>query len=354
MRKALFGIICFLVFAGFTQQAEAQLNRRTIKKNNKRMASFKGKKFGFKNKAYSAFGFSLNALNYYGDLSPKPQTVSTDISFTKPALGLTFMHRFGPRYTLLTEFMYGALRGSDTESADFNDPENGRYRYQRNLSFRNRIKELTVVAYFDLFDNTGRYISRVKWTPYAYAGVTGFMHNPQALAPSTDLQGNALPEAGQWVDLRPLGTEGQYATLESTDANSGIKPYSKVQFAIPIGLGARFRLNDVMDLWAEVGFRYTFTDYLDDVSRNYVDLGVLDSPLAKAMSYRSNELPSDQVPAKQSYIGRDGQSYNTIPGYGYEHFSNNRGSKSDNDIYMVTSLRLTYIIGATLHRAKFR
>ena len=354
MRKALFGVICFLILVVFSEQAEAQLNRKSIKRNNKRMSSFKGKKYGFKNKSYSSIGLSLNALNYYGDLSPKPQAVSTDISFTKPAVGLTFVHRYGPRYTLLGEFMYGSIHGSDAESADFNDAENGKYRYQRNLSFRNRIKELSVVAYFDLFDNTGRYISRVKWTPYAFVGVSGFMHNPQAKAPSSDLQGNPLAEAGQWVDLRPLGTEGQYANLESTDANNGIKPYSKVQVAIPLGLGARFRLNDVMDFWAEIGFRYTFTDYLDDVSRNYVDLGVLDNPLAKAMSYRSNELPADQLPAKQSYIGRDGQTYNTIPGYGFEHFSNNRGSKSDKDIYMVTTLRLTYILGATLHRAKFR
>ncbi len=318
------------------------------------MASFKGKKFGFKSKSYSAIGFSLNALNYYGDLSPKPQSVSTDISFTKPALGLTFVHRFGPRYTLISEFIYGSLRGSDSESADFNDAENGKYRYQRNLSFRNRIKELSVVAYFDLFENSGRYISRVKWTPYVFVGVSGFLHNPQAQAPTTDLKGNPLPEAGQWVDLRPLGTEGQYSTLLSTDANSGIQPYSKVQVAIPIGIGARFRINDVMDFWAEIGFRYTFTDYLDDVSRNYVDLGVLNGPLAKAMSYRSNELPANQLPTLKPYVARDGQTYSTIPGYGSESASNLRGSKKDNDVYMVTSLRLTYILGATLHRAKFR
>jgi len=354
MRKTVAGIIFLAFLIGFYNEATAQLNRRTIQKNNRRMASFKGKRFGFKNKAYSAFGFSLGAFNYYGDLAPKPKSVSTDISLTKPSVGVSLMHRFGPRYTLLGEFNYGSIHGSDAESADFNDTENGRYRYQRNLSFRNRIKELTVVAYFDLFENTGRYISRVKWTPYAFAGVTGFLHNPQAKAPATDLFGNALPEAGQWVDLRPLGTEGQYSQLESTDANSGIKPYSKIQVAIPIGIGARFRLNDVMDLWAEVGFRYTFTDYLDDVSRNYVDLGVLDSPLAKAMSYRSNELDPSQLPAKESYVGRDGVTYSNIPGYGREHYSNNRGSKNDKDIYMVTSLRLTYIIGATLHRAKFR
>jgi len=317
------------------------------------MASFKGKKFGFKNKAYSGFGFSLNSFNYYGDLSPKPQNVSTDISFTRPALGLSFMHRFGPRYTFLAQFMYGTLRGADAESADFGDPENGKYRYQRNLSFRNRIKELTVVAYFDLFENDATYLSRVKWTPYAYVGVTGFLHNPQAQAPATDLSGAALPQAGQWVDLRPLGTEGQYSTLQDTDANSGIKPYSKFQMAIPIGVGARFKLNEVMDLWAEIGFRYTFTDYLDDVSKNYVDLGVLNTPLAQAMSYRSNELPASQIPTLQSYVARDGKTYNTIPGYGREYPTNVRGSK-DKDIYMVTSIRVTYIIGATFHKAKFR
>jgi hypothetical protein len=318
------------------------------------MGSFKGKKFGFKSKAYNAFGFSLNALNYYGDVSPKPKQVSTDISFTKPALALSYMHRFGPRYTILGQFMYGSLRGSDSQSADFTDQENGKFRYQRNLSFRNRIKELTVVAYFDLFDNTAKYISRVKWTPYAYVGVTGFLHNPQAQAPDKDLQGAPLPEAGQWVDLRPLGTEGQYSTLDPTDVNYGIKPYSKIQVAIPIGVGARFRLNDVMDLWAEVGFRYTFTDYLDDVSQNYVDLGVLDGPLAKSMSYRSNELPAGELPPLQTYTARDGLNYQTIPGYGQEYPDNLRGSKDDRDIYMVTSLRLTYIIGATFHKAKFR
>lgn len=318
------------------------------------MSSFKGRKLGFKNKAYNAFGFSINALNYYGDLSPKPQNVSTDISFTRPALGLNFMHRFGPRYTLLSQFMFGTLRGADSESADFGDQENGKYRYQRNLSFRNRITELSVLAYFDLFENDATYLSRVKWTPYVYAGLTGFLHNPQAQAPARDLSGNALPEAGQWVDLRPLGTEGQYSTLDPTDANGGIKPYSKIQVAIPIGVGARFRLNDVMDLWADIGFRYTFTDYLDDVSSNYVDLGVLKSPLAQAMSYRSNELPASQLPALQTYIARDGNAYQTIPGYGREHPDNMRGSKKDRDIYMVTSLRITYIIGATFHKAKFR
>jgi hypothetical protein len=344
MRKLLFGLVCTFLALGFSQEAAAQFNRKSIKKNNKRIASFRGKKAGFgKNKIYNALGFSVSALNYYGDIAPQPTRVSTDISFTRPALGLSFTHRFGPRYSLQAQFMYGTLKGSDTESADLTDQDNGKFRYYRNLSFRNRIKELSVVAYFDLFENDATYISRVKWTPYVYLGVAGFLHNPQAQT-----------STGEWVDLRPLGTEGQYSTLDPTDANFGIKPYSKLQVAIPFGIGARFRLNEVMDLWADLGFRYTFTDYLDDVSRNYVDLGVFDNNLSRSMSYRGGELPASDRPAEVPYTGRDGSTYNTIPGYGREHPDNIRGNKNDKDIYMVTTIRLTYILGATFHKAKFR
>jgi hypothetical protein len=191
----------------------------------------------------------------------------------------------------------------------------------------------------------------VKWTPYAFIGFAVFHHNPQAIAPKTYLDGTTPdPKAGQWVDLQPLGTEGQNSTLLPTDANFGIKPYSLIQAAIPFGVGGRFRLNEVLDLWADIGFRYTFTDYLDDVSKNYVDLGVLKDPLAQAMSYRTNEVAA----ATTSYTGRDGNTYNVVNGYGSEFKDNNRGNKGSRDIYMVTSIKITYILGATFHRAKFR
>src|SRR5690349_8900363 len=91
-----------LIVAFFFIEAHAQINRGQIKKNNKRIGSYRGAANSFgKGKAYSALGFSVNALNYYGDLAPRPNRVSTDISFTKPGFGLSFMHRFGPRYTLL-------------------------------------------------------------------------------------------------------------------------------------------------------------------------------------------------------------------------------------------------------------
>lgn len=356
MRKLWLVLLSVSLLLGAGSEGYAQLNRKSIKKNNKRIASYRGRKSAFgKEKRYNAIGFSVNAVNYYGDLAPKPQRVSTDISFTRPGFGLSFVHRFGPRYSLKAEFMYATLKGSDADSADPGDLSNGVFRYQRNLSFRNRIKELSVVAVFDLFENQSTYISRVKWTPYAFLGVAAFHHNPQAQAPATDLNGNPLAEAGQWVDLRPLGTEGQHSDLNQNDVNFGIKPYSSLQMAIPFGVGARFRINEVMDLWADIGFRYTFTDYLDDVSQNYVDLGVFgNNELAKAMSYRTNELTGYPTSAYTYTSTRDNQTYSVQNGYGHEQEFSYRGSKADRDIYMVTSFKLTYILGATFHRAKFR
>ena len=248
--------------------------------------------------------------------------------------------------------MYGTLKGSDNESANKSDASNGVFRYQRNLSFRNRIKEFSVVAKFDLFENQATYISRVRWTPYAFLGIAGVFHNPQALAPETDLNGQPLAEGGKWVKLQPLGTEGQYSQLDPTDVNYGIKPYKLFQPAIPFGLGARFRINEVMDLAAELSFRYLFFDYIDDVSQNYVGVDVFDNELARSMSYRTSELLGSPPPASQG--GATSGNYVVWPGYGHEHKDNLRGNKNDRDIYMVTTFRLTYILGKTFHRAKFR
>jgi len=359
MRRLCFVLLGLILCLFLAQDSFGQFNRKVVKKNNRRLSTFTGKKRFSKEHVYSGLGFSLNALNYYGDLSPLPSKFSTDISFTKPALGISLFHRFGPRYTLIGQFLYGTLKGSDAESAK--DP----YRKERNLSFRNRIKELSLVAVFDLFENNGTYISRVKWTPYAFIGVTAFLQNPQAQAPKTYLDGSTDPYAGQWVSLQPLGTEGQYSNLKPTDVNYGIKPYSLLQVAIPFGAGARFRINEVLDLWADIGFRYTFTDYLDDVSKNYVDLNTLQAKdpkmtqLAQAMSYRSNEIK----PAADFKNGSTPYNLNTpngvvaiplVDGYGAEFKSNNRGNKKYDDIYMVTSVKITYILGATFHKAKFR
>ena len=340
-----------------------QIGRRAVKRNNKNMSNYRGQKGSFtKQKQYDYISLSLNAMNYFGDIAPTSGIASTEISFTRPGVSLAYGHRFGARYTMEASLSYGRLQSDDFEVADPTG-DNSKFRYVRNAHFRNDIIELSVVAIFDLFKNEGSYLNRTDWTPYALIGVAGFHHNPQAKAPDTFIHtGAALPEAGQWVPLEPLGTEGQHSTLLDTDANFDNKPYSLWQLSIPFGLGVRFAVGEALDFSFDVSMRYLFTDYLDDVSKNYVDLGVLDGDLAKAMSDRSREqvaaLSGDTRDisgwSTQTYVGRDGQTYEVINGFGREHFSNVRGGSAANDMYFVTSLRLSYIIGASFRRAKFR
>lgn len=354
MTKNLSALFLAAALLSFSHEAFSQMNYKRIEKNNRRLMTYRGKKHDFgKERRYFTMGISLNALNYYGDLAPNPGRLSTDLSFTRPAIGLAVSQRFGPRFFMSAGLMYGTLKGSDFSSADEQDVKNGKFRYYRNLSFRNRIEELTVTASFDLYENQATYLNRAAWTPYIFGGISVFHHNPQALAPAKSLHGELLPEAGQWVDLQKMGTEGQYAQLEPTDANYGIKPYNLIQAAIPIGLGVRFKVTEVIDFSAEIGFRYLFTDYIDDVSANYIDLGALDSDLARALSYRSNEITKPDV-ARMPTLARNGETYDLLNGYGSEYPTNIRGKKNNNDIFTVTTLRVSYILGKSMHGAKFR
>lgn len=352
-KSFIYLLVSLFVAVGF--DSYGQLNRKAIKKNNKRMSKFKGKKQNFtKDKKYNSIGITVNAMNYLGDLSPASNWGSTDISFTRPGFGIDFTHRFGPRYSLRGSFLYGTIRGDDFESADPVD-DDARFRYVRNLNFRNRIKELSVVGVFDLFKNEASYISRVQWTPYAFTGITVFHHNPQGYV-SDD---SGLPEAGSWVDLEPLGTEGQYSELPSDAVNAGIDTYSQIQIAIPFGIGIRYRLNQVFDISFEMSTRFTFTDYLDDVSANYVDPTVLNSDLARYMADRSTEefaaISGDlrDIQAINATTG-GANSEGRYNGFGTEGEFNKRGGINDDDIYFVTTIRVAYIIGASFTRAKFR
>ena len=357
--KLIFTIVLSMVLtSGF-----AQINKKQIKKKNKQMANFKGNKNSFTSqKRYYYISAGVNTMNYFGDIAPKSGVFSTKISSTRPGFTGSFGARIGSRYTVQASLSFGTLFSDDNKAADPTG-DLSKYRYVRNLHFRNNITELSVVGIIDLFENQGSYLSRVQFTPYAVIGIAGFHHNPQAKAPETSVHtGASLPEAGQWVSLQPLGTEGQYADLLETDVNYGIKPYSLWQIAIPFGLGARYNLGEALDISLDITFRYLFFDYIDDISSNYVDLGVLDGDLAKAMSDRSQEpIGAHSGDSRDvshlgtlTYLGRDNTNYTTINGYGSEFVDNKRGGKSDNDIYYVTSVKITYILGSSFRRAKFR
>ena len=50
----------------------------------------------------------------------------------------------------------------------------------------------------------------------------------------------------------------------------------------------------------------------------------------------------------------DNRTYNVYAGYAHEHPDSVRGLSEDKDIYIVTSLRVSYILTGSFKKAKFR
>jgi hypothetical protein len=109
-----------------------------------------------------------------------------------------------------------------------------------------------------------------NFTPYISLGVGAFSYDPYAY-----LQ-------GQKYFLRPLGTEGQGSNLYPDR-----KPYSSMALCIPFGVGIKYALNDRFNIAFEITHRFTNTDYLDDVSKTYVDPAVF-PPIPPAVDNSTN------------------------------------------------------------------
>lgn len=160
------------------------------------------------------------------------------------------------RWSARIEFAYYNISGSDSYADD------STFNRQRNLSFRSNNFEgqLGALYYFKPYNKI--YHKRRKFEPYAHLGVGLTTVNPQA-----ELNGT-------WEDLRPLATEGVN--------------YKGRALVIPFGLGVKARINEFINLVGEAGYRYAFTDRLDDVSENFGTN--LTSATAQALSNRKDEI----------------------------------------------------------------
>ena len=360
-------ITLFVTLALFvSEDAEAQRrNKYQVRRSkNRQISNYRGGRIAVSRfRPYQFVGASLNAVNYFGDLAPTDRALSTDISFTRPGFGAFWGWKFHHSMALRVAFNYGRATGDDV-TADPNS-EADLPRYVRNLSFRNDIKELSATLQIDFLPNYGGPQSRLLINGYAFFGVGVIHHEPWGLVPDleyqTDFNNPQAPQsAGEWVKLRELGTEGQ---------NFGLgEEYSPFQITVPFGLGGEVFLTQNLSIGLEMGVRWLFFDHLDDVSGDYVDLDLFDDDLARIMSDRSLEARSansgdsrDQTLARpvqptfasgnQSYYasGYLGSGLTQDPGL---ETSNQRGNPDSNDIYLMTRIRVIYVLSNA--RAQFR
>jgi len=290
-----------------------------------------------KRKQYNSVGFSLNAMNYFGDVTPVTNFSSLRFGATRLGAGVSITRRFYPRLSGRFGLSYGRITGSDALSADPNDP-NARFRYNRNMTFRNDIFEASAVAVFDLIENRNNYLKRPDFVPYVFAGLAGFYHNPQGLVGD-----NAVGlSPGTYVSLADVKTEGQ-ATA-----------YSKTQISIPFGGGIRYRINRNFDASLEIGWRKTFTDYIDDVGGKYAPAGSLKTP-AQIYFGGGNPVASNGTSSGTFTDGGGITRSRTGEFSGFDQPGAQRGDKGNKtDWYIVTGVTLNYILTPRIKNPKFR
>lgn len=195
---------------------------------------------------------------YKGDLTKSHFIYKT----MRAGAAFNLKYNFDNAFIIRAGIAWGQVTGDDK----YNKPA---VLKSRNLNFKSNIIELNICAEYNLLE-PDIYIAY----PYIFGGIGVFHFNPYT-----------YDKDNKKTYLRPLSTEGQ-GLAEYPDR----KKYPLTQFCLPFGAGWKWRFNKRYELAYEIGYRFLFTDYLDDVSKNYIDPQILlaaRGPKAVELAYRS-------------------------------------------------------------------
>lgn len=148
-----------------------------------------------------------------------------------------------PHWGIGLHINYGEISANDAKA---NSVELRR----RNLNFKTSLNEISFIGSFNFFDmySPG---SRRRVTPYLFAGAGGVIFKPQGMYTSPTTNEETL------FPLREINTE---------DLSTRYRNYAIV---IPYGAGVKYKKSESWTVFGQIGYRTTFTDYLDDVSTVY-------------------------------------------------------------------------------------
>jgi len=281
-----------------------------------------GQSISFANGKYEV-GLGLGPSFFLGDLGGshgigKPFIADLDLPLTKFSKGV-FVNIFPTEwFGIRLAYNHSYLEGSDDQV----DLSGGREysRWRRNLYFQSKISEaylgfeLYPTVFLEEFDGL-----EGKFRPYGISGIGVFHFNPK---------GYYYPDPNnlsvkQLVELKPLRLEGQ-GMAEYPNR----KEYKLTQLEIPMGAGFKYYFRENMYIGLEVLHRKTFTDYIDDVSTDYID------PI-----YFQNYLTPDQVPIAVQLHNREPFRNISRPTIGKQ-----RGDPKEMDSFFSTILRFGWRI----------
>lgn len=271
--------------------------------------------FLFGEKVKWEIGLNFGPSFFLGDLGGNSGKGTNDIKdinfeFTKFMKGafVTMYPKNWIGIRLAANYTY--LEGSDAiiNTSGINEL----WRKQRNLDFKSDVLEgYLALELFPtmLLKRNSEYEPRLR--PYGFAGIGIFHFNPKGSI--TDASGNK-----NWYKLQPLRLEGQ-----GMPEYPYSKPYKLTQINIPLGGGLKYFASDRITLSGEVIYRKTFTDYIDDVSKNYIDpnnynkyLSATDADLAYKLSDKSIGIiypgMTRYPPDTQRGDNKDGDTYFSV------------------------------------------
>lgn len=259
-------------------------------------------------KQRNEINISIGVTNFLGDLGGRDRVGTNfiwdlELSKTRPAIGFNYLYYLGKHIALRPQLSIGKVGGDDKLTQES-------FRNNRNLNFESLILEgaLTFEWQFlkekagniyNIKSNTGKKLGLKSFSLgfYITGGVGGFYFNPKSKGAD-----------GAKYELFPLKTEGQ-------GMSGGPAPYKRVSVCIPIGFGLRKSINRNSGIKLELTHRFTFTDYIDDVSTVYYDRNALTQQNGPLAGYFSNP----QLGNKPNYVTKPGAQ---------------RGDAGDKDGYM--------------------
>jgi hypothetical protein len=239
--------------------------------------------------------------SFNGDVNTNNIIANTDAAF-----GAFLRYTPHPNVAFRLNFVKGNLIANDRQSDHSNIKE-------RNFNFKSDLYEFSFLTEWNILP-IYPWNNQQVFSPYIGLGVAVFMFNPM-----TKYQ-------GEWLALQPLGTEGQ-------GLNGYEQPYALRQLALPLTAGIKYVIGQRFCIGLEFGYRFTFTDYIDDVSGVYLSPTILQTngTLAVALANRTEEytgLPAD------------------------DKIGSRRGNSNTNDAYIIWGLSLSVNIGTQKPKAR--
>lgn len=276
------------------------------------------------------YGIMTGVSNYLGEIGGREKAARpfiADLKLAKTRWNETafIRYKFHPQFSVKGAFNYLRIAGDDKLTIN-------QGRKYRNLSFRNDIFDIETTINWIFYDSpkpSGIYRrANVYFTAYLFTGVGTYYHNPKTLY------------QGEWVALRPIKTEGQ------------AKPYSRFGYCIPFGAGMYFTIlkrRRAHRIGMEFNWRYTGTDYLDDISsKSWSNPADLSSNVAVALNNRNPELGSNQPDNSALNYGwyddGNGNNRNKAP----------RGDPSNKDSYISINISYSTAMKGRYHRSRGR